>query len=119
MRLSCLDSLGPRGWGEISVLTIDLKDYELARLLSALGDDTTVLLFSDPNDSQAYEPSFVEPMRTDLKRRADGGAVYVGRRAGNATDHRGLFEKYQFFTPGMCLSLLTLWYLPLRRVFSC
>lgn len=43
-------------------------------------------------------------MRTDLKRRADGEPAYVGRRAGNATDRRGLFEKYQFFTPGMFAS---------------
>jgi len=77
------------------------KDYELDRLLSTLGDDYTVLLFSDPNEFKAYEPSFVEPMRTDLKRRAEAEPVYVGRRAGNATDNRGLFERYQFFTPGM------------------
>jgi hypothetical protein len=47
-------------------------------------------------------------MRTDLKRRAEGEPVYVGRRAGNSTDHRGLFEKYQFFTPGELP--LTFWY---------
>ncbi|OIW30347.1 BIG1-domain-containing protein [Coniochaeta ligniaria NRRL 30616] len=82
------------------------NDYELGQLLSTLGDDYTVLLFSDPNEFKAYEPSFVEPMRTDLKRRAEGQPVYVGRRASNATDHRGLFEKYQFFTPGIFMGLI-------------
>jgi hypothetical protein len=84
------------------VLMKGVKDYELGQLLSTIGDDYTVLLFSDPNEFTAYEPSFVEPMRTDLKRRAEGEPVYVGRRAGNGTrDSRGLFEKYQFFTPGI------------------
>ncbi|KAJ9158301.1 BIG1-domain-containing protein [Coniochaeta hoffmannii] len=82
------------------------NDYELDRLLSTLGDDYTVLLFSDPNEFKAYEPSFVEPMRTDLKRRGEAEPVYVGRRAGNATDNRGLFERYQFFTPGIFMGLI-------------
>jgi hypothetical protein len=68
--------------------------------LSTLGEDHTVLLFSDPNEFRAYVPSFVEPMRTDLKRRAEAEPAFVGRKANNETDHRALFEKYQFFTPG-------------------
>jgi hypothetical protein len=79
----------------------------MATTISSLGDDYTVLLFSDPNDFKAYEPSFIEPMQTDLKRRTD--SINVGRRAGNQTaDHRGLFEKYQFFTPGVFMGLIAL-----------
>jgi len=42
----------------------------------------------------------------DLKRSGsvEEGVKFVGRRADNETrDNRPLFEKYQFFTPGMFL----------------
>lgn len=83
------------------------NDYELGRILEALGDDYTVLIFSDPNEFKAYEPSFVEPVHMDLKRHQHH-PVIIGRGAGNSTDNRGLFEKYQFFTPGIFMSLIAL-----------
>jgi hypothetical protein len=83
------------------------NDYAINHIITHLASDYTVLLFSDPNDFQPYEPSFVEPMQTDLKRRSE--PVNFSRKAGNSTvDHRGLFEKYQFFTPGIFMGLIAL-----------
>lgn len=82
-------------------------DYAINHIISHLGSDYTVLLFSDPNDFQPYEPSFVEPMQTELKRRSE--PVTINQKAGNSTvDNRGLFEKYQFFTPGIFMGLIAL-----------
>ncbi|KAB5531291.1 BIG/ATPase V1 complex, subunit S1 [Coniochaeta sp. 2T2.1] len=85
------------------------NDYDIGRLLDTLGDDYTVLLFSDFDQSNfgIWEPNLGEPVQADLKRRTEQQrAAYVGRRAGNETDTRGLFEKYQFFTPGIFMGLI-------------
>lgn len=52
------------------------------------------------SDVPYYKSEFQEPLHSDIKRHA--GAV---RRAdgGSKVDTRPLFEKYQFFTPGMYL----------------
>lgn len=48
------------------------------------------------SEKTIYESEFIEPLHMDLKR-----DVSEGSKAGNTTrDTRGLFEKYQFFTPG-------------------
>lgn len=53
------------------------------------------------SEKTVYESEFIEPLHMDLKR-----DVSDGSKAGNNTrDTRGLFEKYQFFTPGKSLSL--------------
>lgn len=86
-------------------------DREIGRLLDNIEGDLTVIILSDPNEFQAYEPDFVAPMmhaqpHMDLKRgvEAEVLAAAAGRRAAekNSTkrDTRPLFEKYQFFTPG-------------------
>ncbi|KAL4728422.1 hypothetical protein ACLX1H_005167 [Fusarium chlamydosporum] len=50
-----------------------------------------------------YESEFIEPLHMDLKR-----DISEGSKAGNATrDTRGLFEKYQFFTPGIFMAIIT------------
>ncbi|RGP60706.1 er big1 [Fusarium longipes] len=55
------------------------------------------------SEKTIYESEFVEPLRMDLKR-----DVSEGSKAGNATrDTRGLFEKYQFFTPGIFMAIIT------------
>jgi hypothetical protein len=81
-----------------SILTL-YADYELSQLFETLSGQYTVLLFSDPNEFRSYEPNFVEPVHMDLKR--DAGDVFIGRRA-DGTKAVPLFEKYQFFTPGLC-----------------
>jgi hypothetical protein len=59
-----------------------------------------VVVLSDPNEFQAYEPTFdSEPVHVDMKRWAEEREILEGPKK-NATDHRSLFEKYQFFTPG-------------------
>jgi hypothetical protein len=78
-------------------LAISSTDYKIGELLDGQSDYTAVL-FSDPNEMR-YKAEFAQPLHMDLKREAD--PVYGGRRAPNSTDSRPLFEKYQFFTPGM------------------
>ncbi|KAJ3522515.1 hypothetical protein NM208_g12826 [Fusarium decemcellulare] len=53
-----------------------------------------------------YEPEFIEPVRMDLKRDVTDGLM---RRADNGSviDNRPLFQKYQFFTPGIFMALIT------------
>jgi hypothetical protein len=84
-------------------LTRNETDYELGKLLDSLeGEDYTVVVLSDSNGSQAYEPEFdSEPVHVDMKRwaAAQEGQILEGPKR-NATDNRSLFEKYQFFTPG-------------------
>lgn len=68
------------------------------------------MLFSDPNEFQSYEPEFSAPVHVDMKRWAEKGPELKGQelegleieapKKANSTDHRPLFEKYQFFTPG-------------------
>lgn len=74
-------------------------DYELGRLLETLGDDYTVVVFSDPNEFKPYEPEFAQPVHMDMKRWSEEPEV-VARIQSNSTRTVPLFEKYQFFTPG-------------------
>ncbi|KAF5244965.1 hypothetical protein FAUST_2074 [Fusarium austroamericanum] len=55
------------------------------------------------SEKTIYESEFIEPLHMDLKR-----DVSEGSKAGNTTrDTRGLFEKYQFFTPGIFMAIIT------------
>ncbi|KAK3325433.1 BIG/ATPase V1 complex, subunit S1 [Apodospora peruviana] len=85
------------------------NDHELGKLLDGLnGEEFTVIIVSDPNQFQAYEPQFAEPVHMDLKR-SEPLSAFIGQRANNETrDNRPLFEKYQFFTPGIFMGLLAL-----------
>jgi hypothetical protein len=62
-------------------------------------DSYTFIYLSSPSEP-IYEADFGEPLHVELKRRAVSMPV---RRAKNETDWNNLplFEKYQFFTPGM------------------
>ncbi|KAK4105115.1 BIG1-domain-containing protein [Parathielavia hyrcaniae] len=84
------------------------NDHELGKLLDMLdGEDYTVMMFSDPNEFKAYEPEFAGPVHIDMKRWAED-AEAVGNKKSNSTDNRPLFEKYQFFTPGIFMSFIVL-----------
>ncbi|GAB1314414.1 hypothetical protein MFIFM68171_04624 [Madurella fahalii] len=83
------------------------NDYELGRLLETLDGDYTVILFSDPNEFKAYEPQFAEAAHMDLKRWSDESEMLFKRKL-NSTNNLPLFEKYQFFTPGVFMSLVVL-----------
>ncbi|KAK8041136.1 ER protein BIG1 [Apiospora phragmitis] len=56
----------------------------------------------EKEQNSRYEAQFVDAARVELKRDL-GNGVY--RRA-NETDKRPLFEKYQFFTPGIFMGLI-------------
>ncbi len=68
--------------------------------------DYTVIYFSNPNEFKPYEAEFVDPVHVELKRRSE--ATLVGRKQSNSTDNRPLFEKYQFFTPGIFMGFIAL-----------
>ncbi|KAJ9142682.1 BIG1-domain-containing protein [Pleurostoma richardsiae] len=77
------------------------NDHELGQILGeyAADGDYTVIYLSSPHELGAYEPDFIEPVRMELKRQAQ--APYVGRRQDDDGAGLPLFEKYQFFTPGL------------------
>ncbi|KAG7289097.1 hypothetical protein NEMBOFW57_005460 [Staphylotrichum longicolle] len=84
------------------------NDHELGKLLDMLdGGDYTVMVFSDPNEFKAYEPEFAAPVHMDMRRWAEQPEV-VARKKGNSTDNLSLFEKYQFFTPGIFMAFIVL-----------
>lgn len=66
------------------------------------------MVFSDPNEFQAYEPDFAQPVHTDMKRWAEEERLLDAKPSDTSKDKRPLFEKYQFFTPGVFLSLIVL-----------
>ncbi|KAL1855764.1 hypothetical protein VTK73DRAFT_8476 [Phialemonium thermophilum] len=80
------------------------NDYELGKFLDALDGDYTVILYSEPSGPLVYEPSFQEPVHMDLKRQLD--PLVLRSRADSLPDNRPLFEKYQFFTPGIFMALI-------------
>ncbi|KAK2071731.1 hypothetical protein P8C59_006135 [Phyllachora maydis] len=82
------------------------SDHELSLLIESMSGDYTVLFYSDPNDARPYEAEFVEPLHMDLKRRAE--EVLDQARTTNSTGNLPLFVKYQFFTPGIFMSLIVL-----------
>ncbi|KAL2176363.1 BIG/ATPase V1 complex, subunit S1 [Thermothelomyces heterothallicus CBS 202.75] len=84
------------------------NDYELGKLLEHLGDDYTVMVYSDPNEFNAYEPEFSEPVHIDLKRWSGEALEVLVRESSNSTNNLPLFEKYQFFTPGIFMSFIVL-----------
>ncbi|OBT98246.1 hypothetical protein VE01_03216 [Pseudogymnoascus verrucosus] len=53
------------------------------------------------SDVPNYESEFQEPLHSEIKRQT--GAM---RRADSKVDRRPLFEKYQFFTPGIFMGLM-------------
>jgi hypothetical protein len=83
------------------------NDHELGKLLETLDKDYTVILLSDPNELKAYKPEFSEPVHMDMKRWSEERGVAAPKK-GNSTSNLPLFEKYQFFTPGIFMSLIVL-----------
>ncbi|KAH6640978.1 vacuolar ATP synthase subunit S1-domain-containing protein [Chaetomium tenue] len=83
------------------------NDHELGKLLDTLeGEDYTVVVFSDPSESKAYEPEFSGPVHMDMKRSVE--RQFVARSKSDSTDNLPLFEKYQFFTPGIFMAFIVL-----------
>ncbi|KFA62604.1 hypothetical protein S40285_05190 [Stachybotrys chlorohalonatus IBT 40285] len=73
---------------------------------TTLGDSYTILYLSTPGEGTTYEAEFAEPLRMELKRNVQQS---FARRQSNETDWNRLplFRKYQFFTPGIFMGLVT------------
>ncbi|KAF4989191.1 hypothetical protein FGRMN_9292 [Fusarium graminum] len=56
------------------------------------------------SEKTIYESEFIEPMHMDMKRDVSDG---LSQAKNSTRDTRSLFEKYQFFTPGIFMALIT------------
>ena len=93
------------------------SDYILGNLVDDMAeDDYTVVYFSGAeHDSGKYEAVFADAAQTHIKKRMAEHhlpaqrlakrAAAAAREDKPAVDRRALFEKYQFFTPGVFMSL--------------
>ncbi|KAJ4145719.1 hypothetical protein LMH87_004556 [Akanthomyces muscarius] len=79
-----------------------LNDHILGERISKdNGHESFTILFYATRPEPAYEAQFDEAVHQDLRRAThDSDAVFE-------TDNRPLFEKYQFFTPGIFMGLIT------------
>jgi hypothetical protein len=89
----------------------------------AAGDSYTIVLLPSNEEPSSYEAGFPEHLRLDLKRGVMSSPM---RRDSNDTEWERLplFQKYQFFTPGVFMSLiaaillLSILYVGLRALLS-
>ncbi|KAH8174219.1 hypothetical protein LIA77_05638 [Sarocladium implicatum] len=103
-----LASLGEDNGQRIETLAANdaaLEDSVMSMLRS---DSYTLIYYGIPPNAEepaVYEPEFEEQAFVNLKRNVQGQPL---RRASNETDWNKLplFEKYQFFTPGIFMGLL-------------
>ncbi|EFY97597.1 ER protein BIG1 [Metarhizium robertsii ARSEF 23] len=88
------------------ILTDGVADVSLTAELEAVtaADSYTVLLYATPREP-LYESDFIEPVHMGMKR--DAGSAPL-RQQTNETEFNKLplFEKYQFFTPGIFMGLV-------------
>ncbi|KAH0493735.1 hypothetical protein TgHK011_000388 [Trichoderma gracile] len=69
------------------------------------GDSYTFIFFSTPGEP-AYEAEFEEAVRMELKRDIDNTQTPQSKNE-TEWDKLPIFEKYQFFTPGIFMALIT------------
>jgi hypothetical protein len=82
--------------GASLTLSLDLVLKEGIETVTA--DDSYTILFQSTPAEPNYEASFMD-INFDLRRHAESSSL---RRRENGTEHNlPLFEKYQFFTPGL------------------
>ncbi|UKZ83636.1 hypothetical protein TrVFT333_011445 [Trichoderma virens FT-333] len=98
--------LAPLTW-EDRAGTFSANDDKLAQSLEkATGTDSyTFIFFSTPGEPN-YEAEFEEPVRMELKRNVQSTQLPKGDNE-TEWDKLPLFEKYQFFTPGIFMALIT------------
>ncbi|EPE05397.1 er protein big1 [Ophiostoma piceae UAMH 11346] len=110
------------------------SDYVFGNVVDEMAEDYTVVYFSGAeHDSGKYEAVFEDAAQTHIKKRIAEHhlpAQKLSKRAATAfedkpaADNRALFEKYQFFTPGVFMSLfvfftlLSILYVGLKAVSS-
>ncbi|KAK8004461.1 RTC4-like domain-containing protein [Apiospora arundinis] len=83
-------------------LAVVLAQYEAAGSFTVVYAGVPQAAEEKEEHSSSYEAQFVDAAQVELKRDLSNG---VYRRA-NETDKRPLFEKYQFFTPGIFMGLI-------------
>ncbi|GAO17005.1 hypothetical protein UVI_02022190 [Ustilaginoidea virens] len=81
------------------------SDDALSKELDAttLGNSYTILLYAPPREP-LYDSEFLQPLHLDMKRGVDDAPV--PRANDTQRDTRPLFEKYQFFTPGIFMGII-------------
>ena len=85
-----------------------ILDYLLKNIFDALPSKYTVVYTTTPlpdevvHDTPSYEPDFMKPLHTELKRQSAFAETASNE---TETDLRPLFEKYQFFSPGKLLHI--------------
>ncbi|KAG5929405.1 hypothetical protein E4U42_005977 [Claviceps africana] len=70
----------------------------------ASSDSYTILFYASPREP-LYDSEFVQPVHMDMRRGLDG-ATLMQRANKTKHDTRPLFEKYQFFTPGVFMGIV-------------
>lgn len=94
----------------------DLTDYVLGNVLQEElpTGDYTVLFFSTPHESKPYEVDFENPSQIQLSKRIAEPVRALHRKAAadaSWSKDAALFDKYQFFTPGIFMGLTALFLL--------
>ncbi|KAG5951285.1 hypothetical protein E4U53_003423 [Claviceps sorghi] len=70
----------------------------------ASSDSYTVLFYASPTEP-LYDSEFIQPVHVDIRRGVDDAAL-IQRENKTGRDTRPLFEKYQFFTPGVFMGIV-------------
>ncbi|QUC18944.1 uncharacterized protein UV8b_03185 [Ustilaginoidea virens] len=96
-----LEPLSPDSRAQI----LGRNDDALSKELDAttLGNSYTILLYAPPREP-LYDSEFLQPLHLDMKRGVDDAPV--PRANDTQRDTRPLFEKYQFFTPGIFMGII-------------
>ncbi|KAG6038188.1 hypothetical protein E4U41_004473 [Claviceps citrina] len=84
---------------------LDRNDASVALDLDmASSDSYTILFYATPREP-FYDSEFVQPLHMDTSRGLEG-ASFLQRANKTERDTRPLFEKYQFFTPGIFMGII-------------
>jgi hypothetical protein len=81
------------------------NDYLLRdKIEDLVSDDSYTIVYLAGRPESSYEAEFSAPVQMDLRKRLKTAARHVRREV----DHsQSLFDKYQFFTPGIFVGLFT------------
>jgi hypothetical protein len=82
------------------------NDYLLRGSIENLASaDSYTIIYLAGHPESTYEAEFGEPVRMDLKKRIASAARHLRRDLASG-NQQSLFDKYQFFTPGIFVSLV-------------
>lgn len=84
---------------------LDKSDALIASDLEmASSKSYTIVFYATPREP-LYDSEFIAPLHMDMKRGLDGSSVALKANQ-TELDARPLFEKYQFFTPGIFMGII-------------